>query len=217
MRGGRSPAAVLHAYLHGLIRAAVSHAAPAIGKVRDINPFCTPRRVITEVSLTAPNGGAPAQRGCSPGSGTADEPVAARSPIARQVVLTVRNGPAGPGDGGQRPGHRGAREPHPEPVRRLRRAPGPGAVRDLLQRAPHPDLPPRRHGDHRRDRAAPRHSLAGLPARECRRGAARGWSRLAVQKRTWYQVAPASVVRRSRLSPPPNGPPITIQPTAGLR
>jgi len=29
-------------------------------------------------------------------SGTADELVAARSPIARQVVLTVRNGPAGP-------------------------------------------------------------------------------------------------------------------------
>jgi hypothetical protein len=42
------------------------------------------------------------------------------------------------------------------------------------------------------------------------------WSRLAVQKRTRCQVAPASVVRSSRLWPPPNGPPITIAPAVGL-
>ena len=48
-------------------------------------------------------------------SGTADELVAARSPIARQVVLTVRNGPVGPRTVVS---DLAIREPHPEPVRR---------------------------------------------------------------------------------------------------
>ena len=65
-------------------------------------------------------------------SGTPDELVAARSPLARSVVLRHRAGPAqgGQGAGRRRAGDPGARHAHADPDRRRPGAPAAVPVRD---------------------------------------------------------------------------------------
>ena len=92
-------------------------------------------------------------------SGTPDELVAARSPLARRVVLRQR--------GGQQrrtAGHPRARHPHADPVRRRPGAPAAVPVRDPGHRAAHADLPPLRHRHHRRARHRPGHAVTARPS-----------------------------------------------------
>ena len=91
-------------------------------------------------------------------SGTADELVAARTPLARSVVLRQR-GPAA----GRPAGHPRARHPDTDPARRGPGAPAAVPVRIPRHRAAHADLPPLRHRHHRRARHRPGHAMTAAP------------------------------------------------------
>ena len=92
-------------------------------------------------------------------SGTPDQLVAVRSPIARHVVLTVRDGPAGPRvvvSDLAIPAH-GTLTLSPFGDDVVLQDPAP--FETVPGRAADPDLPPRRHGHPPSNRHRPRHSL----------------------------------------------------------